>query len=80
MDINMLKVFFMWCTIINFGFLLFSFIMVTVSGNLAYKMHSKWFPMTKEKFTFAMYLFIGIYKILFFVFNVVPWIALEIIV
>ena len=79
MDIEMLARFFMWCTILNVGVLLFSFVMVTFTGNIAYKLHSKWFPMPRETFNVVMYTFIGVYKIFVFVFNIVPWIALSII-
>jgi hypothetical protein len=42
-------------------------------------MHSKWFPMPREMFNVVIYSFIGLFKIVFLVFNVVPWVALLII-
>lgn len=80
MNVQTLTNFFMWCSIINIGFLLLAFLMVTVfSLDFVYRMHSKFFPMPKDAFTIAMYSFIGIYKIFVFVFNIVPWIALLIV-
>lgn len=35
--------------------------------------------MTRERYDQAMYLFIGLFKIAFLVFNLVPWIVLTII-
>ncbi len=79
MGIEMLTRFFMWCTILNAGLLVFSFMMVAFAGNFMYRIHSKWFPMPRETFNVVLYSFIGAYKILVFVFNFVPWVTLAII-
>jgi hypothetical protein len=77
MDIEMLTRFFMWCTIINAGLLVFSFLIVAFAGDFVYKTHSKWFPMPRETFNVVLYSFLGIYKIAWLVFSVVPWVALK---
>lgn len=79
MNISMLTDFFMWCSIVNFGLLILSFLMITLGGNLIYKLHGKMFPMPRETFNVVLYSFMGFYKILVFVLNVIPWIVLEII-
>ena len=79
MDIAALKAFFMWCTIINFALLIFSSIMCTFVADWVYQIHGKWFSISRETFNVAIYSFIGLYKILIIVFNLVPWIALLII-
>ncbi len=79
MGIEVLTRFFMWCTILNAGLLVFSFMMVAFAGNFMYRIHSKWFPMPRETFNVVLYSFIGAYKILVFVFNFVPWVTLAII-
>ncbi|GAG09071.1 unnamed protein product, partial [marine sediment metagenome] len=38
----------MWCTIINFGVLLFWFAMFALAGNWIYRYHSRWFPMSRD--------------------------------
>ena len=76
MDIQMLTTFFMWCTLLNVGLLIMSFIMLFFAGDFVYNMHSKYFAMTRESFNASLYLIIGLYKIAVFVFNLVPWIAL----
>jgi len=81
MDIVMLNKFFMWCTILNLGLLVLSFLMVA-SGfgiDFVYRIHSKWFPMPRDTFNTVLYLLIGVYQIFIFVFNLVPWITLVII-
>jgi len=77
MDIEMLTRFFMWCNIINAGLLVFSFLIVAFAGDFVYKTHSKWFPMPRETFNVVLYSFLGIYKIAWLVFSVVPWVALK---
>jgi len=78
MDIQFLARFFLWCTVLNGGILLFSFCitMFTSLKEKVYELHGKWFPMSKETFTLAIYLLIGIYKIAIFVFNFIPWVVL----
>ena len=79
MDIQMLTKFFMWCTILNFGFLMFSFLFLAFACDFVYKIHSKWFPMPRETFNVVIYSFLGMYKIVWLMFNVVPWVTLKII-
>jgi hypothetical protein len=68
----------MWCTIINFGLLIVSAIIIVTAREWAYKMHSRWFDLSKKEFDVILYCFLGLYKILIFVFCIVPWIALSI--
>ena len=79
MDIAVLRAFFMWCTILNFGFLWLLFLSCLFAGDWAYRMHSRWFPMPRETFNVVIYSFLGVYKIAIFVFNLVPWVALVIV-
>ena len=76
MDFQMLTTFFMWCTLLNVGLLIISFLMLLFAGDFVYKMHGKYFSMTRESFNASLYLIIGLYKIAVFVFNLVPWLAL----
>lgn len=79
MDIQTLTSFLLWCTIINGGLLILWVLAQIAIPNLVYKTQAAFFPMEKEKFNAVFYLFLGIYKIFFIVFNVVPLIALLII-
>lgn len=79
MDVQMLTRFFMWCTILNMVLLVLSFLILAFAGDFVYKIHGKWFPMPRETFNVVLYSFLGIYKIIVFVFNVMPWAALAII-
>jgi len=76
MNIEMLTGFFMWCSIINVGLLLLSFLMMACAGDFVYRLHRQWYPMPRETFNVVLYSFTGAYKIVVLVFNIVPWIAL----
>jgi len=79
MDIYSITAFFMWCTILNVALLLLSSLICLCAGDWAYRIHSKWFSISRETFNVAFYSFLGLYKIFIFVFNLIPYIALLII-
>ena len=79
MDIRILTDFFMWCTIINGGLLVFWTIMFLSAPDWVYRTQSKWFPISRETFDVAIYAFLGFFKIVFLAFNVVPYVALLIV-
>ena len=76
MDIQTLTAFFMWCTIINGALLVLWTIMCLSAPNLVYRTQSKWFSMPRETFNVVMYAFLGLFKIVFLVFIVVPYVSL----
>jgi hypothetical protein len=79
MDIQTLTAFFMWCTILNFALLLLSSLLCLCAADWAYRIHSKWFSISRETFNVAIYSFLGLYKVLVFVFCLIPYIALLIV-
>ena len=79
MDIQTLTAFFMWCTIINGVLLVFWTIMFMFAPDLVYRTQNKWFPISRETFDITLYSFLGLFKILFLFFNLVPYIVLSII-
>ena len=76
MDIQTLTTFFMWCTIMNGALLVLWTTMLIVAPDLVYRTQSKWFPIPRETFDVVIYSFLGFFKIVFLVFNVVPYVAL----
>ena len=79
MDIVTFRAFFGWCTIINAGILIFSFLVCATAGDWIYRMHTKWFPISRETFNLAIYSFIGAMKLFVIFLNVVPYVVLVII-
>jgi len=78
-DIEMLTRFFMWCSILNTSLLAVSFLILAFAGDWVYRIHGKWFTMPRETFNVVLYSFVGVYKIIVIVFNIIPWMALAII-
>ena len=76
MELGTVREFFMWCTVINAALLATAFVFCACAGGLIYRIHTKWFPMPKETFTVVVYSSLGIYKILFVVFSLVPYVAI----
>ena len=79
MDIQTLTTFFMWCTIMNGALLVLWITMCMAAPDLVYRTQNKWFPLPRETFNVVMYSFLGFFKIVFLVFNVVPFVALLIV-
>jgi hypothetical protein len=79
MDIITLRTFFLWCTIINGIVLLFSSLICFFAPDWAYSMHGRLFNLSRETVNTICYSFIALYKMVWIVFNLVPWIALLII-
>ncbi len=79
MDIQTLTTFFMWCTIINAGILILWSLFFLCAPDFVYRTHSRWFPISRETFDVVIYSFLGLFKVLVTVFNLVPYVALLII-
>ena len=76
MDIQTLTTFFMWCTIINGGLFILWAVFCLCAPDLVYRTQSRWFPMPRDIFNIVLYAFLGVFKIVFLIFNVVPYVAL----
>lgn len=76
MDIQTLTTFFMWCTVIDGGILILWTLMFALAPDLIYRIQSGFFPIHRETFNAVMYSFLGLFKIFFLVFNLVPYLAL----
>ncbi|OPL16768.1 MAG: hypothetical protein AVO39_00355 [delta proteobacterium MLS_D] len=78
MDPGQLSAFFMWCSIINLALFASGWLTFVFAADRVYRMHTRWFPMSREAFSTASYSAFGQYKVLIFIFNVVPFAALSI--
>ncbi len=79
MDMETLKAFFLWSTLINAAILILALLLCAIAGEWIYRKHSSWIPISKEVFYAAIYGFIGIYKLFILVFNLTPYLALLIV-
>lgn len=76
MNLEQLTEFFKWMTIINVGLLVFSSVTVMLLKDIMSRMHAKLFGVKEEQVRITAYGYIGMFKVLVIVFNIVPYIAL----
>jgi hypothetical protein len=67
-----------WCTAINIGIFLFSTLMTTLTKSFAANLHSKLFQLDPASLPKMYFEYLGNFKILILVFNLVPYLALRI--
>jgi hypothetical protein len=68
-----------WCTVINLVLLAWWALFIMVAHDWTYKVHSKWVNIPIEKFDAIHYGGIAAFKLVIFVFNLVPYLALRIV-
>ena len=79
MDTEVVTSFFMWCTIINGALLLFWAAMLMLAPEAVYRTQNRFVRIPRETFNVVIYAFLGVFKIVFLVFNLVPFVALMIV-
>ena len=80
MNIDIVIDFFKWCSIINFSLLALSAIILPLAQDFIYAIHSRlWFSGSRQEHKQIIFKVFAYYKIIVFVFNIVPYIALRII-
>ena len=79
MSIQILTTFFMWCTIISGGILAVWTIFLVFAPDFAYRTQSKLLPISREAYNVVIYSSLAVFRILFVVFNLVPFVALLIV-
>ncbi len=79
MDIQKLTKFFMWCTIINGVLLILTILGALLCSEWGASIQSQMFNVPQETVYVAFYFFLGVFKIFWLVFNLVPYLALLIV-
>lgn len=79
MNIQILKGFFLWCSVINIALLLLSTLICIYAPVWLYSIHGNWFSLSSETLNIIMYSYLGLFKIFIYIFNIAPLIALSII-
>lgn len=79
MIIDFMRDAFLWCFIINMGILIWWAGFIIFAKEWVYKMHSKFYQLSKESFSMIHYAGIVLFKVFIFAFNLVPYIALRIV-
>ncbi|MBE9529594.1 MAG: hypothetical protein IME99_10215 [Proteobacteria bacterium] len=79
MDIDKLTAFFKWCTIIDGVMLALSTALFMAAPDFVYHTQTLLFDLDQSTFNAIYYSFLGLFKIVFIAFNLVPYVALRII-
>ncbi len=77
-SIETIREFLGWCSVINIGMLLVSTIMLTIMRSWVIKIHASTTGVSEVELPRIYIEFLGNYKILIIILNVVPYIALRI--
>ena len=78
MTVDIIRDVLAWCTVINFALLLWWFMFFSLARDWVYRVHTRWFRISEEKFDTIHYAGMAFFKICIFVFNLVPYLALRI--
>ena len=76
MNLEILRNFLLWCTLINYVMILVWFLFFVLAHNWMYSFHGRWFRLTVEQFDSIHYAGMAIYKIGILLFNLIPYAAL----
>ncbi|MBU3006072.1 DUF6868 family protein [Paraglaciecola arctica] len=79
MFIEQLLSFFAWCTLLNYSVLIIWFFIFKLGHDWLHLLHGKWFDLNEQQFDLINYCGMGLFKLLILVFNLAPWIALQLI-
>ncbi len=79
MELNVIRAFFAWCSVINIVLLLWWAIFLFFAHDWTYRLHSRWFKISVEQFDAIHYAAMAAFKLGVLLFNLVPYFALRII-
>ena len=79
MSVELTRNILLWCTVINFGFVLVWFLLLVLLRAWLYRRWSSWFRLTAEQFDAINFAGIIFYEVAILLFNLVPYIALGIV-
>lgn len=77
MDMTQMTMFFGWMSVVNVCVIVLVYFMSTSCQDVFVKLHKKMFNMKKEDLVKSYFSFLSRYKMLTFIFSIVPWIALK---
>ena len=65
-----------WSLVVNYGILLVWFVMFSLAHDAVYRLHTRWFRLSRETFDALNYGGMAVYKIGVLLLNVAPLLAL----
>ena len=79
MNPNEVRDLLLWCVVINYGILFIWFGVFCIAHDWLYQLHVRWFKLSHDAFDAIHYAGMAIYKIGIMLFNLVPLIALYVV-
>ncbi len=79
MTTHVARQFLLWCTVMDYGALLVWFLAFALAHDWMFRLHGRWFRLSREQFDALHYAGMSIFKIGILLFNLVPLIALSIV-
>jgi hypothetical protein len=79
MTIESAQAFLLWCLVINYGILLLWFLVFWFGHDWIFRLHSRWFHLSKERFDSIHYASMAAYKLGILLLNLTPYVALRLI-
>jgi len=76
MELEMIRAFFAWCSVINIVLLLWWAFFLLFAHDWTYRIHSKWFKVSVEQFDAIHYAGMAAFKLGLLMLNVVPYFSL----
>jgi hypothetical protein len=80
MSIEMIRYTLLWCAVINYGLLLVWFLFFALAHDWMHRFHGRWFHLSVEHFDAVHYTGMALFKLGIILFNLVPCVALYIVV
>ena len=77
MDVEAVRSLLGWCTLINWIVLIVWWGYFAFAGDWMYRLHGKWFELSRQTFDATHYAGMAFFKILIVVFNLVPYLVLR---
>ncbi|PSL19091.1 DUF6868 family protein [Shimia abyssi] len=77
MTLEALSSFFGWMSVIHYAILVFASIMMLAARDWATSLHARMFDIGQNDVRRTYYNWLGAYKLLIFVFALVPWLAIQ---
>jgi hypothetical protein len=78
MNIETIQYILGWSTVINYGILLWWFLFFVLAHDWMYRFHGRWFRLSVETFDGLHYGAMAAFKIGILLFNLTPWLVLQI--
>lgn len=76
MNIETLQSLLGWSAVVNMGLLLYWWAMFVWAHEWIYRLHSRWFLISRQQFDAIHYGGMGLYKLFILFFNVIPWLLI----